>query len=822
MPWFRCPGRSRWLARMAVASLMTTTSLGSATAAAQTENTELLLSVVVNGRPIDMIGNFVERGGKICSLASELVELGFKARALPPHETDTDCVVLDQIPGVSYRLDRLTQTLFVTAATSALMPVLVGADTADPNSGLKLESAWGVVANYNLVGSTHAGTSAAEGFLETRAFSPYGLVSSSFIGASNNSHNAQSSVRLDTYYSLSDPDLLRRYKAGDLINGGLAWTRPIRMAGLQISTDFSIRPDLVTFPVPTLSGQVAVPSSIDVLVNGVQLLSRDVPAGPFEVRQFPIVSGTGEVSVVVRNAVGQDSVQTLSLTTSTRLLKPGLSAFSAELGAVRLNYAVRSNDYRAPVASFSYRYGLFDWLTLEAHAEAAGRGSAFRGETTEAGGMAGGGASFTMGSLGVISLATAASNFGGRTGTLGSVSFERIARSLSVAGSIQATGAQFGDIAATAGDPVPKLQMRASAGTSLGSFGSLGVAFAAIRRQAQAPARQSAFYNAVPLQSVYGFNVVSLLPATKVMLASASYSRQIFNRRASFYATGFRDLSSARSYGVMAGITIPFGSRSTAGIGTGFDNGQSDTTFQAGRSAASVGDVGWQLRASTGKPQRELAVGEYKSPWGLVDAGIDRTGNQTTFRGTLQGALAYAGGEVFASNLINDSFAVVDTGEVGGVQVFQENRPVGRTGTSGRLIVPDLRSFDANRLAIDPTDMPFEASIGESSRMVRPQDHSGVIVKFTPRFTSGAIVVLVDEMGVPVPVGSSARTASPNGAAAVSVGYDGEAYVTGLQQQNTLIVSLPLGRTCTAAFGYRPQPGVLPRIGPVTCRKTPS
>jgi outer membrane usher protein len=36
------------------------------------------------------------------------------------------------------------------------------------------------------------------------------------------------------------------------------------------------------------------------------------------------------------------------------------------------------------------------------------------------------------------------------------------------------------------------------------------------------------------------------------------------------------------------------------------------------------------------------------------------------------------------------------------VHVLQENRDVGSTNSSGRLLVPDMRSFDLNHVAIEP------------------------------------------------------------------------------------------------------------------------
>jgi outer membrane usher protein FimD/PapC len=129
-------------------------------------------------------------------------------------------------------------------------------------------------------------------------------------------------IRLDTTYVYSDPRSLRRYRAGDFISGSLPWTRPVRMGGAQINLDFSMRPDLITFPVPSISGSAAVPSTVDVLVNGSTVRSGSVAPGPFEVPQVPVISGAGTVTTTVTDALGRQVTTELPFYASPVLLAP--------------------------------------------------------------------------------------------------------------------------------------------------------------------------------------------------------------------------------------------------------------------------------------------------------------------------------------------------------------------------------------------------------------------------------------------------------------------------------------------------------------------
>jgi outer membrane usher protein len=114
----------------------------------------------------------------------------------------------------------------------------------------------------------------------------------------------------------------------------------------------------------------------------------------------------------------------------------------------------------------------------------------------------------------------------------------------------------------------------------------------------------------------------------------------------------------------------------------------------------------------------------------------------------------------FLTNWKEDSFAVVNAGGMKDIGVFAENRFAGRTDGGGRLLVPDLRSYDVNRIAIDMLDLPIDAEVDTDQRMIKPRDRSGVVVRFDTRQSRSAKVVLVDGRGRYVPAGARARAAT--------------------------------------------------------------
>lgn len=787
-------------ARLAGSILVAITLIMTGPRVAAAADQPLLLEVTVNGSSTGTIGEFVLRDDALFAKRGELNELGLRV----PDDvapTPDGLVPVAALPGVTARLDQSTQTLNVSANNDRLLPSLLRAGGII--GGIRpVESDIGATLNYDVTDTAQGRRNVASGLFDARAFSPWGVASSgllAYAGASPTSSGSYSAIRLDSSYVYSDPETLRRYRLGDTISSSLPWTRSVRLGGAQILSDFSMRPDLVTFPLPTIGSSVAVPSTVDVLVNGTQFLSRQVQPGPFQVPQLPIVNGAGTVSLSVTNALGQQVVTTLPFYASGALLAPGLQTYSAEIGAVRHNWGALSNDYGNPAGSGTYRRGLTPDLTIEGHTE--GTAGQF---------MAGAGLVANIFDLGVANMSVAGSTASGRSGEQLAIGAQRIDRFFSLGASAIVANRGFRDVAAVNGAPIPRRQLNGNASVSFGRFGSIAVAYTAVDFDA-APAPVKLL--APNLATASGSGVVTFVPAQRAHVLSASYSVQVLD--VSLYATGFSNFTRGGGSGVLLGVTVPIGPRSSVGASASRASGGSYAQLQAQQSAVTIGDWGYQVYGASGNPAHEFANVQYKSPWALVSAGADRNGRETTVRTEAQGALSFADGGLFPSNTISDSFAVVDTG-VEGVRVLYENREIDRTDSAGRVLVPDLRSFDINHLAIEPTDLPVDATAPYTTREVRPPDRSGVIVKFPIQQSRGALLRLVDGSGKPLPVGSAA-TLKARGIA-VPVGYDGATFVEQLSGDNELSVELPDGRRCAVRFEYRPAPGEIPVIGPLPCR----
>src|SRR5712691_848912 len=265
-------------------------------AGAAEEPRPLQLEVYVNDAPTQLIGAFVQLADRrIAATRSELAEVGLK---VPGSGSAGSLVVIDDVPDITYRYDEPAQKIFFRLADEQRLrrtyDVRGNSDAIVP-----ARTDYGSVLNYTLFASaarspdsSAVAFSGANASLDARMFGPLGTLSQSAILGSTTTQGVDA-LRLDTAWTYSNPETLMTYRAGDTISGGLGWTRPIRLGGLQVQRNFALRPDLVTLPLPGFSGSAAVPSTVDVYLNSVKTYSQEVPSGPYQLNNLPVLSGGG-------------------------------------------------------------------------------------------------------------------------------------------------------------------------------------------------------------------------------------------------------------------------------------------------------------------------------------------------------------------------------------------------------------------------------------------------------------------------------------------------------------------------------------------------
>jgi outer membrane usher protein len=787
--WFCCAISLQ--AQEVIRPTITIRAPAAATPAIITADLALQLDVFVNGRSLNLISAFTLRGDRtLISSPTELAEIGL---LIPVSMSKAAEVALDRLPGLAFVYDELAQTIHFTGDEKALTPMLIHAQpiVAAPDP---VRPPFGALVNYTLFSSadntkTNLSFGGLSGEFESRTFGTFGLLENDGIARIGGAENGF--TRLDSRYSYEDPSNLITYTAGDYISGGFEWTRPVRMAGFSIRRSFDLRPDLVTIPLPTLSGSAAVPSTLDLFVNQVRMLSTDVPQGPFKVYYPPVINGSGMAQIVLHDVVGRQIAFNSSFYASPELLAPGLTDFSAEIGFARLDYALTSFGYDPrPMVSGSWRLGVADWLTVQAHGEAIDRLASV-----------GGGAVATLGTFALASVAISGSHATGDSGGNGGLvdlvlesrlpHFDLLLRT-------QRTMGSYEDIASWTAVLPPILHSsrhifgqpqeldQASVSTPLPwPGGSIGTSY--IRTRSDTDRSRVA---TISLTQDFG--------------------------RISVFASAYRDFELQNSLGLFMGLSMSLGADMDASVGVSRSGGRNSGYIEASQQGShDAGDFGWTARLSSGDQTEADGTVRYGTSFGRFEANAASAGPNQSANILMQGAISVVGGQVHTTRDIDDSFAIVDVGAPG-VTILHENRVAGVTDASGKLLVTNLVPFVANRIALDPTGLPVDAEIGTTSAVVAPYRNVGASVTFGVKIGAAALLALSDLSGKVIALGSEV-VIQGNDESSI-VGYDGEVYVQDLKEHNIALVTTPDGEKCRVAFDYHRIEGEQVTIGGLICK----
>jgi outer membrane usher protein len=758
----------------------------------------LYLEVFINGETTGLIANFAQRSeGRLAIKVTEMRELRIRSDSVPAGPDGF--VDLDRCSSMTYRYDQVRQVVLIQITDQGRLPFQV-MTRPKPEPIATSAQAPGAVLNYTIFATSDTNTNSflvglgkqpnLSGSFEARLFSEYGVFSQSAI-ANSSSEIAPEAIRLDTTWSYSDPNSLTAFHAGDVISGGLSWTRSLRLGGAQIQRNFSLRPDLVTMPMPRFSGTAAVPSTVDVFVNSLKTYSGTVPAGPFQIQNLPVISGAGNQRIVVQDSMGRQTVVDQPFYSSSKMLGEGLMDFSAEAGFIRQDYGIGSFSYdKNPAASGSVRYGLNDWLTLEGH-----------GETTNALLNAGAGVNLLLGSWGVASAAFAGSRADSNSsGILWSASLELGRGGYTAYARTQRTTMNYLDLA---------------------SIPSTTSAIPGVSILSPRPSRE---LDQIALNVPLRFDPSSLTVSfTRLQdplnnrndILGLTYTRPLPGN-ASLFFSGFKDFANPDSYGFFGGISLSLGgnisaSSSVSNTGSGTSGGINVNKSQS----LDSGSWGWRVQDQEGVGTTRAAAVSYRSDFGRAEVGVQQVAGTTQATAQFDGAVAFVDGNTFFTNRIDDAFVVVDAGTPN-VDVFYENRPIGTTGSSGVMLVPYLRAYQKNQVSIDPKNLAVDADVPSTRAAVVPADRGAVVVKFgVSENARNAVVVLKDGDGKDIPAGSSAHLAEGEDAV---VGYGGEVYLKGLKDKNNVVVERAEQGPCQASFDYQPTPGERVVIRDVVCR----
>ncbi|NUO77049.1 MAG: fimbrial biogenesis outer membrane usher protein [Lysobacter sp.] len=743
----------------------------------------LYLEVVLNRTRQARLARFVLRDGRMHARPADLRGMGF---ALADQGVVEE-IALDTLPGVQARYDIADQRIDIDAPLSLLALSTTRLNLRAAAAAPVTATAPGLLLNYDLYASHDRGSSGLTASGELRAFGiGPGVYSTSAVARGYRNRDDEwhgEHVRLQSSWELSFPEAALTLTVGDAYSGFLDWTRPVRLGGVQIGRNFGLQPYRVTTPLPTFLGEVAVPSVVDLYVDGVRQYRGEVPVGPFQLSTVPGIDGAGNAQLLITDAYGRTRSLDLPFYSTHSLLARGLSDWSLSVGLVREDYGIRSFSYASdPVASGSLRYGVSDRLTLESHAEAGG---GLRN--------AGLGGVWLIGRAGVVGVSHARSRLEHARGsqTAWSYAWNNGRYNLSI--DSRRTRGEYRDIASLYGPPPPEISERALAGVHLAWLGNLSLSHVRLR-QARDP--------------------ISPWRPIDARYVGVTWTRN-FGRDWSANLSYQRNLDDRKDRSVFLGIAMALDSDRRLDASWQRSSGRDNALVDLSRPIPGDGGAGWRVQLQAGDGgDGGLAEAGWLTDHGRLGLGLAHRGGEGYGYAQASGGLVWMGGRGFATRRVDDAFAVVSTDGIADVPVRLENRLIGRTDADGLLLVVPLNAWQRNKLSIDPMALPPAMRIADTERIATPSDRAGARVRFAIAPVRAALVVLHDGAGRPLPVGTRVRRLG--GTDEAVVGYDGEVYLESLEASNRLQVQMPSGG-CAVRFDYPVAAAGIPRIGPLRC-----
>jgi outer membrane usher protein len=516
--------------------------------------------------------------------------------------------------------------------------------------------------------------------------------------------------RLETALRISFPEQMASLGLGDAIGAAMTATRAVRFTGLQWSSDYTTQPDFLPFALPAAEGVAVVPSTVDLFVNGSFVATRTVDPGPFAVHDVPVPVGSGEVELRIRDSMGREQRVTRRFLATPQLLRPGLVAHSLELGAMRRDFGLREADYGPGFAAFSLRRGMSAGTTLAAGAELLANQGTVRAEAVQ-----------SLSGADLLSIGIAAGGRFGSAGLAGDLSWQHRRSNFEWGTQLRVMERAYVDMG------------RDDSGTSMSLASQLS--FRLARRTG--------------ISLIHALRRETGQRAIEVLTLSAS-SGPVAGGSVHAYLTR----SSGSSGDVQAGLyySLALGPVST-GLGFVQDGRRSSASVRAGRNADRHAGWGWDASAHTGDNAYQALRLQTQGSRGGSEVQLMSHRKATTAAAAWHGGVILQSRSIHLAPALGESAAVVELPGLADIPVYHDGLLLGRTDARGRLVAPELRSYELNRFLIKGNEVPIATWLAADSLQLRPYSRNVYRLQFATRLDWAEFLLTLPD-GSPVPAGA--------------------------------------------------------------------
>ncbi|WP_256666248.1 fimbria/pilus outer membrane usher protein [Pseudomonas sp. KBS0710] len=562
---------------------------------------------------------------------------------------------------------------------------------------------------------------------------------------------------LDTYVQRDVTALKSQFTAGESNTSGEIFDT-LSFRGVQLASDDRMLPDSMRGYAPVIRGIARTNARVTIRQAGNVLLETTVAPGAFVIDDLYSTGYGGDLNVSVAEADGTEQNFIVPYASVSQLLRPGTSRFSVTAGETRNNFV----DQQARLLQGTLQYGLNNTFTGFGGVQSSNQytalltGVAFgtpigamaldvtHAQTDLAAGTAKGQSMRVSYSKNVLS-----------TGSNFSVAAYRFSTGdyLDFSNAVQLLDAEKnGWDASLFGRPRSRLSITAD--QTLGPWGQVTLSGYAQN-----------YWNQPGSDVQYQFSY------------SKQFNRVSFSLNANRSRMGLGDMQN--SFLLTLSMPLEFGGsgygpQMTAQVGRDTRGNYSE---QAGISGTAGEDRQYGYGATFGHDggsnTKSVALnGQYTGARSMLSAALGRGDGYTSASLGASGTLVAHTNGVTMTPYRGETMAVISAPGAQGAKV--SGYPGLRLDASGNAVVPYLRPYELNEVAIDPIGSSLDVEFNETSQQVAPRAGAVVHLKYTTNQGRAVLLNVRLDDGNSLPFG--AGVTDGEGATVGVVGQGGQLY----------------------------------------------